>query len=159
MLPLTDPPQIANPSSITQYTSMRIFDACSLIANRECMRRGDKARGRDVWLHQICSGSGIALQGPKPRAKSPALQARLAELQKKLEQHQYDVMLQGIAEKVHCHPAIDMHTAASCACASWGMYTAQSRALPAGGKLNLIWRWQITHMAVLGAIPGADSRC
>jgi len=32
--------------------------------------------------------------------KSPALQARLAELQKKLEQHQYDVMLQGIAEKV-----------------------------------------------------------
>lgn len=34
--------------------------------------------------------------------KSPALQARLAELQKKLEQHQYDIMLQGIAEKVLC---------------------------------------------------------
>jgi hypothetical protein len=65
------------------------------------MCRRDKAWARDMWLHQICAGSGIALQGPKPRAKSPALQARLAELQKKLEQHQYDVMLQGIAEKVH----------------------------------------------------------
>ena len=42
----------------------------------------------------------MALQGPRPRAKSPALQARLAELQRKLDQHQYDTMLQGIAEKV-----------------------------------------------------------
>ncbi len=56
--------------------------------------------GGDVRLHQICSGSDIALQAHKQRAKSSALQARLAELQKKLEQHQYDDMLQGIAEMV-----------------------------------------------------------
>lgn len=82
------------------------------------MCRGEKAGGRDVWLHQICSGSGVALQGPKPRAKSPALQARLAELQKKLEQHQYDVMLQGIAEKVQCHPAMakSAHNSILCLC-------------------------------------------
>ena len=62
--------------------------------------RGEPGARRDVWLHQICSGSALALQRPRVRVKSPALQARLAELQKKLEQHQYDVMLQGIAEKV-----------------------------------------------------------
>ena len=64
------------------------------------MSRNEPGSGRDVWLHQICSGSAVALHGPRVRTKSPALQARLAELQKKLEQHQYDVMLQGIAEKV-----------------------------------------------------------
>lgn len=65
--------------------------------------RTDKAPDRDVWLHQICFGSAVALQGPRLRSKSPALQARLAELQKKLEQHQYDVMLQGIADKARNH--------------------------------------------------------
>ncbi len=62
-----------------------------------------------MWLHKICAGSALALQGPRVRVRSPALQARLAELQKKLEQHQYDVMLQGIAEKVN----------SACSCLFW----------------------------------------
>ena len=67
-----------------------------------CPCRGAPGERKDVWLHHICSGSALALQRPRLRVKSPALQARLAELQKKLEQHQYNVMLQGIAEKVLC---------------------------------------------------------
>ena len=73
--------------------------AMRLLSGQRPCRTGEGA-GRDVWLHEICRGSGVALQGPRPRAKSPALQARLAELQRKLDQHQYDTMLQGIAEKV-----------------------------------------------------------
>ena len=80
----------------------RLQSTCNvgLLLNGQRLCRSGEGAGRDVWLHEICHGSGMALQGPRPRAKSPALQARLAELQRKLDQHQYDTMLHGIAEKV-----------------------------------------------------------
>lgn len=40
------------------------------------------------------------LNAPKPRVKSAALQARLALLQKQLEQQQYDAMVQDITHAV-----------------------------------------------------------
>lgn len=52
------------------------------------------------WLHKTCVGSSIILNGPKPRVKSAALQARLALLQKQLEQQQYDAMVQDITRAV-----------------------------------------------------------
>ena len=85
--------------SRAHYATVNVKNSLRLLSGQRPCRNG-KGAGRDVWLHEICRGSGVALQGPRPRAKSPALQARLAELQRKLDQHQYDTMLQGIAEKV-----------------------------------------------------------
>lgn len=48
------------------------------------------------WLHQLCSGSFLQVDPPKPRMKSPQLLERLAKLQKEQDQRVYDKMVQGV---------------------------------------------------------------
>lgn len=71
--------------------------------------RDNWGENRRIWLHKACAGSSLVLNTPQPRIKSAALQARLAELKKQLEQQQYDAMVQDITRAVSA--PISLHIA------------------------------------------------
>ncbi|CAL8469465.1 g9006 [Coccomyxa elongata] len=77
-------------SDRVSYISWKLLKEVAMAVKE---RWGD---ARKPWLHRICAGSSLVLKPPKPRVKSAALQARLALLQRQLEQKQYDAMVHDI---------------------------------------------------------------
>ena len=67
---------------------------------RTASRRQGPASDQQGWLHEVCAGSGLVLRPPKARVRSPALQAHIASLQKRLEQRQYDAMVHDVTHAV-----------------------------------------------------------
>ena len=56
--------------------------------------------GQKLWLHKVCADSRVLLRSPAVRTKSPALQARLSELQKQVDQRRYDAMVRDVTHAV-----------------------------------------------------------
>lgn len=61
-----------------------------------------KLRPKDerLLLHKACQGSALDLSSPPVRQKSPELQARLAQLQEKLDAQKYEHMVADVTQQV-----------------------------------------------------------
>ena len=70
-------------------------------------------------LQDACAGGGLVLPTPAPRQRSAALEARCAELRKRLEQQQYDALVHDITQPacqhlLLCDPGLGSHHRLAC---------------------------------------------
>lgn len=76
-------------------------------AHVTCLHRSSQAAADGgPWLHKVAAGGGLALAPPPPRSRPPELEARLAQLQKRLDEKQYAEMVSDITEEVTVPAAI-----------------------------------------------------
>lgn len=94
------------PSS--QHSGLRGADACATLTDVQILklksvslhRSRHPAADGGPWLHTVAAGGGLALSPPPPRTRPPELEARLAQLQKRLDEKQYADMVADVTVEV-----------------------------------------------------------